>query len=329
MFKSRDNHTHHALDAVVLGLTDPGTVAQLQRQAEIASARGIRLTKVEDFPAPWPAFPQQVQHRLDEINISFRMDHRLGGLLHALTNYSAPIPAAGGKKDQRHVRCPLRTLSDKDISGDAIVDPAIRRIVQEKLASLGGGDPKKLFVEPANHPVMTTKDGRRIPIHKVRLKVGAKPKAVGKGTTERHVASGANSNHHVVIVAVLDAKGKETKWEEHVVSRLEANARQSAEAKARGETIIQRDWGPGRRFKFSFMPNDVLSINDENGVRQLYRVANISEGMNQVGLLHDARDSKELRKPGQRIFYGPEKLRKGHAFKVVISPLGDWVPVRE
>ena len=330
LFKSRDNHTHHALDAIVLGLTDPGTVAQLQRQAEIASARGIRLTKVEDFPAPWPAFPQQVQQRLDEINISFRMDHRLGGLLHALTNYSAPIPAPGGKKDQRHVRCPLRTLSDKDISGDAIVDPAIRRIVQEKLESLGGGgDPKKLFVEPANHPVMTTKDGRRIPIHKVRLKVGAKPRAVGKGTTERHVASGANSNHHVVIVAVLDAKGKETKWEEHVVSRLEANARQSAEAKARGETIIQREWGPERRFKFSFMPNDVLSILDENGMRQLYRVANISSGDHELRLHSDARESTELRKSGQRIRMTCEKLRKGHAFKVVISPLGDWVQVRE
>lgn len=329
LFKSRDNHTHHALDAIVLGLTDPGTVAQLQRQAEIASARGQRLTQVEGFEPPWPNFKQEVQQRLDEINVSFRMDHRLGGLLHALTNYSAPIPAAGGKTDQRHVRCALRTLSEKDIMGDSIVDPVIRRIVQEKFESLGGGDPKRLFVEPANHPVMTTKDGRRIPIHKVRLKVGAKPKPVGKGLKERHVASGANSNHHVVIVAVLDASGKETKWEEHVVSRLEANARLSAEAKARGESVIQRDWGPGRRFKFSLIPNDMVFVTDEGGRRDLYRVAAISAGDYEMRPQLDARSWTDVVKLKQRVRMSAEKLRKGEAIKVVVSPLGEWIQVRE
>ena len=334
LFKSRDNHTHHALDAVVLGLTDPGTVAQLQRQAEIASGRGIRLTKVEDFPAPWPAFPQQVQHRLDEINISFLMDLRLGGLLHALTNYSAPIPAAGGKKDQRHVRCPLRTLSDKDISGDAIVDPAIRLIVQQKWESLGGGDPKKLFVEPANHPVMTTKDGRCIPIHKVRLKVGAKPKTVGQGTTVRYVASGANSNHHAVVFVHLDAAGKESKWDGDVISRLDAAKRLSRDAQAKDAEIIQRNLGASRRFKFSLFPGDCVRMFDENLIEQTYRVKSISKSGGSPDIefqLHtDARDSKQLKDEKGRVrFKSWARFGSQKAFKVVVSPLGDWVQVRE
>jgi CRISPR-associated endonuclease Csn1 len=329
LYKTRDDHRHHALDAIVLGLIDTGTVAQLQRQAQIASARGLRLTSVDQFPLPWNGFTQQVQQRLDEINVSFRADHRLGGALHAATNYSDPIPSAGGKTTERHLRTRLHLLTEKDITGDSIVDPVVRRIVQEKFVELGSGDPEKLFVEPANHPCMISKDGRRIPIHKVRLRVSAKPKTIGRGTTQRHVASGPNSNHHVVIAALLDSKGRETKWEEHVASRLEANSRLSVEAKNRGETIINRQWGNDRRFKFSMMANDVISMLDENGVRQLFRVANISAGDHEFRLHKDARDSTEIRKSGTRIRMTPEKLRKAQAFKVAISPLGDWTQVRE
>jgi CRISPR-associated endonuclease Csn1 len=330
LFKSRDDHRHHALDAIVVALTNAATVSRLQRLAEQASRTGTRLTQVTGFPEPWPNFANDVEKQLDAINVSFRVDHRLGGPLHAETNYSPPIRDNSGRGTQaHHVRKELWKLSRTDITGDAIVDPVVRRLVQERFAEAGGGDPKKVFAEPASHPYMTAKDGRHIPIHKVRLRVSAKPRTVGEGIRLRHVASGANSNHHAVIVAVLDAAGKEISWEEHVVSRLEANARQSREAKARCVSIIQRDWGNGRRFKFSIMPNDSLSMLDKSGKRQLYRVLSISAGDHEVQLHTDARSSKELKERRQRIRMTAKKLFEARAHKVVVSPLGDVVRARE
>lgn len=332
LFKSRDDHRHHALDAVIVGLTDAGTVSILQKQAEIASARGLRLTKVTDFPQPWPGFVQQIQQRIDEIQVSHRVDHRIGGALHAESNYSAAIHRHGERSAERHIRTSLFQLTAKDLAGDAIVDPAVRRLVQERFRELGAGDPKKVFAAPENHPFMTAKDGRRIPIHRVRVRVGVKPRAIGRGPTVRYVA--LKSNHHAIVFVHLDEKDRESKWDGDVVSRLDAAARMSREAKAAGTQVVNRELGPKKRFKFSLCPGDSVLMHDEEGVERLFRVKSISKSGNgpdiEFQLHSDARESKELKRQKR-----PNRISKWadfgarHVQKVNVSPLGEWIRARE
>ncbi len=327
LFKSRDNHTHHALDAIVLALTYRKHVDALSELAKIASAKGQRLTKVEGFEPPWTGFQQQVQQQLDEINISFRMDHRLQGALHAATNYSQPLPKADGTPGHR-VRKQLHKLSETELKEGRIVDPEIRRIVQEAYEQRGGGNPAKVFAEPADHPKLKTKDGRFIPIHKVRIFDSAKAVAIGRGPSLRYVDSGKNTNHHVVVYAELDESKKETRWKGTLIDRRDAAAR------VKEGIVIQHDFGPNTRFKFSLFGGDCIRMIDESGIEQLYLIKNISESKGSPNIelrLHtDARDRDDIRKQKARLeIRSWDGLRKKRAFKVVVSPLGDWIPVRE
>jgi len=326
--KDRNDHRHHAQDAIVLALTGPAQVKLLQESVARASEGGQRF-RLGDLDDPWPNFCGTVSAALDAINVSFRCNRKLAGALHAGTNYSQPIKGGNGPP-VHHVRKELHKLSLTEISGDAIVDRAIRTLVQQKFQELGGKDPKKVFADPANHPAMLTKDGRKIPVHKARLRVGDKPKAIAeRGMRQRFVTAGANSNHHCAIVALLDLSGKETKWEERIVDRLEANRRQARSRKDGSTGIIQRDWGRECRFKFSLMPNDMLTLEDEGGVRRLYRLCNISKGDYELRLHSDAREATEIRKLKQRIRVNANDLRKARARKVVVGPLGDVVDAHD
>ncbi|TXT27471.1 MAG: hypothetical protein FD138_2752 [Planctomycetota bacterium] len=228
----------------------------------------------------------------------------------------------------------LHKLSLTEVTGDKIVDPIIRELVQqqfERLKGTGLKDPAKAFADPGNHPYLTTKKGGLIPIHKVRLAVDVKPKTVGKGHRERFVAPTGGSNHHTAIIAKLDAAGNEVKWEQKLVPRLEAYQRlRDRKQSGKGESdIIQRDWGKDFRFKFFLMPNDCVEMDDASGQRQVYRVCSISQtpSWNEIQFIeqNDARKIGEARSSWNRV-NSIDSLRKRKALKVRVTPLGEIVP---
>ena len=108
--------------------------------------------------------------RLD-CNASHRCNRKLAGALHAETNYSKPHPEKRRGQVSHRKRKPLQMLSAKEI--DSIVDEKIKVIVK---AALKGGSPDKVFSVKENHPHLTTHDGRKIPIHSVRIFVEDKLK---------------------------------------------------------------------------------------------------------------------------------------------------------
>ena len=171
-----------------------------------------------------------MRKRVAGVIVSHRCDHRIAGSLHAETNYSKAIGSGAGKDGARHVRKPLGRLSAKDVEN--IVDPRIRDIVK---ASVNGGDAKRVFGDAAAHPFLETRDGRKVPIHRVRVKVNERPHRVGHGARERYVGSSTESNHHTVIVR-RNGGNAET-WEDVPVERLEVYRRlRSEEADRTTET---------------------------------------------------------------------------------------------
>lgn len=338
--KTRDDHRHHAVDAVAIALTSPGTVKLLEEAAERASARHDRRPFAE-VDSPWgnsDSFLSEVRDVILGIDgvcqaVSHRVNHKLEGTLHADTLYS-PLKTHADGSTAHHVRKMLHKLSLTEVTGDKIVDPIIRALVQqqfERLKGTGLKDPAKAFADPGNHPYLTTKKGALIPIHKVRLAVDVKPKTVGKGHRERFVAPTGGSNHHTVIIAKLDAAGNEVKWEQKLVTRLEAYQRwhdrkQSGNGWA---DIIQRDWGKDYRFKFFLMAHDCVEMDDFNGRREIYKVRKISQTATQNDIQfqehNDARKIGDAQTSANRIT-SIDNLRKRHARKVRVTPLGEIVP---
>lgn len=319
--KSRDDHRHHAVDAVAIALASPAIVHQLARAAEKAPQHGRCL--FAPVPVPWPGFLDDVRRvvlgdpndPLSGILVSKRVSRKLNGPLHRDTLYSKPIP--GYERDTRHVRKQLHKLTPAELKRDAIVDPIVRKLVQECYAQSSADKPKDAFADPSNHPLIHTRGGRDVPIHKVRLRAKVKPWSIAEDARKRWVTATAGSNHHTVIVALLDNHGNEKRWEDHPVSRFEV-----MERRRRGEPIVQRDWGPQRRFKFSLVQDDHILL-DHGEAPRLYRVQKISKGDIEFRLHSDARTVDQIGKAGARVRASGDKLRRLHACKVHVTHLGE------
>ncbi len=315
--KTRDDHRHHAVDAVAIALTSPATVKMLSEAATKAHSAGRH--RFAPANEPWPDFIDDLRDAIDSINVSHRADRRISGPLHAETNYSRPISAPGGKLVTRK-RVRLDQLTVKNIESDAIVDPSVRDAVRTKWHALGRGNPKQIFVDRINHPYMQTQDGRIIPIHKVRITVNDKPRQIGSGTRKRYVISGKDSLHHTVIVSSQLKNGE--KWRDEPVDRMEMHRRLSASPCV---PMIQTDWGTDR-FVMALCKGDCIEMNDKNHNRSLFIVRSISKADITIRLHTDARTDEQIKLAGERSKYrirSADELRKRRAVRVVVGPLGD------
>lgn len=321
--KSRADHRHHAIDALVVALTDQGTVKQLADSAEVATTQGQRRL-FTPIKLPWKTLIEDVREQLGTINVSSRVNRKLAGQLHDATVFSKPHPHVDGKGKPttvHHVRKPLASMSTQEI--ERIVDDRVRALVQEKLEKIGL-EPAKAFQDNQNLPYLTAKDGRIIPIKRARIRKSDSTIHVGKGTAARYVAPGANN--HMEIIAVLDAAGNVKKWDGVIVSRFEAHQRKSA-----GKPIIERDHGLGKKFLFSLAGGEHVMMRREGAeADELLRVTVISEGQVEFVIHNDARPITERKKiPGARIRCSPNAMWKLEARKAVVDPLGNVLPARD
>jgi CRISPR-associated endonuclease Csn1 len=322
--KSRDDHRHHAVDAIVVALMDQRLIQRMAEAAE-ESERVRDRHFFKSLAWPWPMFKYAVAEALEEIRVSHRPTHTVAGPLHAESIYSKPHPD-GSDDGEYRIRKELHKLSAKEISGDQIVDPAVRRAVQEKHQQLGGGLPGKVFGDPANHPTLKTKKGGEVPIHKVRIRVQAKPRAIGQGVRQRNYVAGKDSNYASLIYTILDAEGKEVRWEHAILTRLDAHQRLSAQHGKPGEKILIPEETETRKFKFALRKNDMLEADGPDGERVLYRVQKLSK--NEIQLCEHTRTTvtPDQRTPWDRIT-SIDNLRKRNARNVRVTPSGDVVEV--
>lgn len=295
--KTRDDHRHHAIDALVVALTDTRAVQVLQRAAEQASAAGRRMFAAID--PPWDDFVNTVRARVDEINVSHRQSRRVSGKLHAETNYSRPT----GPNGDRRVRKEVGKLTEKDV--ERIVDPKVKAAVIARLNELKG-PPNKVFAIRENHPFTLTKAGQKNWIHKVRISTGEKPWSVGKGPRERFVTSTSGSNHHALITK--DEKGK---WKDLPVTLLEVQ---------RSSKMPKRPHGAG---DFTIAAGEFLLLKDGAGSDRLLRVTKLSEG--QIAMIRhfDARRMDDIKKSKDVVYRTGSSLVRDGARKVSVTYLGE------
>ncbi len=124
--KNRADHRHHAIDAIVVAMTNRSRLQQLSR---IRKSGGTRQTG-EALLLPWKSFRDDVIKRIGHIKVSRRAERKVAGALHEDTFYGAT-----SERDVFAVRKPLDSLSPNEIP--SIRDPAIRRLVERRLADHG------------------------------------------------------------------------------------------------------------------------------------------------------------------------------------------------
>lgn len=350
--KKRDDHRHHAVDAVCIGVTTTRNrqimerqVMEFEKRLPVGSNKKFSLRK-GDVPPPWDAFFDGTRQRIEQCNVSRRVDKSVHGALHAETNFS-PRFNENGERDPEgaysHIRKFVHTLSADAINSEdtfdkkgrlkdkaVIIDPVVRKAVQAKLAEVGG-DPKKLEENP---PLMPS--GR--PIYRARTRKKNKTMRVGQGIRERFVESG--DNHHFEIIEEDGA------WQGIVVPMMEAYRREKAR-----RPVVQRDHGGGKSFVCSLVNGDAFLWEADDGQPELFRVRTIDVTAggkiwfvraNEARKLGDitgedkatlaaAKQAGRKRSRGEKTWFQatPEILRLGKFQKVTVTPLGEVRPVND
>lgn len=229
--KNRADHRHHAIDAIVVALTNR---SRLQHLARMIEAGGVRATG-EALPEPWPDLRDSVVARVKAVNISHAVRRGVRGALHEDTFYGPVRQPISGKpvEGQFVVRKPVESLSLAEI--ERVRDKGIRDLIIRQLGEagivFGRGQQKsspKAFAEALADLHMTARDGRKIPIRRVRVlksDLTIRPIRAGRHD-EAFVRPGAT--HHLCLFEweEPDAKGRRTKVRGAVfVTMLEARQR--------------------------------------------------------------------------------------------------------
>ncbi|MGH9543495.1 MAG: type II CRISPR RNA-guided endonuclease Cas9, partial [Terriglobales bacterium] len=306
--KARDDHRHHAVDAVVIALTSNSAIQQLSHAAAASAAvTGVERVSSRTLEGPWSGFVDSVAPTIQAIAVSHRPVHKLSGQLHNETNYSKPHAARDGGSHV-HVRKLVHQLTAKQIAADeVIVDPSVRLAVRRQLAALGG-NPKAMEADP---PRLRQRFGREAVIRAVRVRaLGEKSAApIAAGERERRVQ--LSGNHHIALFTGRDRRGKDT-LRGQVVSRLEAARRQAACRCGKGrrcDCVVRRQWEGGGEFEFLFslMGGDMVEMDLGRGP-ELFPVRVISES---------ASGAIEL-----------DFVRHTQAAQISKIPNGEWIRVR-
>jgi CRISPR-associated endonuclease Csn1 len=301
--KNRLDHRHHAVDALVIALTDRRL---LQRVATLAARQEAeeRSRLLPALDEPWPGFRSDVVGCLDRLVVSHKPDHGVEGALHNDTAYGLVDTDADAKGVREVVhRVPLASFRKRS-DLERIRDDALR---VEFLAATEGVADKDIGKALEKIGAEMTP-----PVHKVRIveRLNVIPIADRAGHAYKGYKGDANYCYDIF-------NGKGGKWTGRVVSRFDAN-RPGFEPNARtspaGEPLVMR-----------LRVNDMLEIGD-NGRREIMRVVKLSEG--KITLAgHSAAGSLKMRDadtadPFKYVTVSPTSLQTRGALSVHISPSG-------
>jgi len=301
--KNRGDHRHHAVDALVIALTDPGS---LKRISSLSAARDVagpwdRRLKVSE---PWPGFEKEARDVMRAVIVSHAASRRLSGAFTEETAYG-PTNEPGTFAYRKSVE----SLSEGEV--ERIRDPKVKERVQARLAEYGGVA-KKAFTVPL---FMT--DDSKVPIRKVRLETKLSASAVcavtdASGRAFKYLKLG--NNHHVEIFEHVETGKRRGEF----VSTIEAAER----ARRRKEPVVRasadREW----KFVMSLAINDMIQVGI-GADAQFYRAQKLEATNNRV--VFRAHTAALLTEKSEGLVLS---LGKFDCEKVVVDLLGEVTPSR-
>ncbi len=320
--KSRADHRHHAIDAVVVALS---TRAMLKRFQDYYKVLGGDSSAMPSVPLPWNTFREDMRELTRRITVSHRADTKLRGSLHEETFYGQAKGRDGEVLPDRFVtRKTLDGLTGKAVKN--IRDDVVRDIITSSLIAKGwdgssNGLPKDWHQDP---PVMP--DGT--PIRRVRVETTITA-AVDLG----HRVAISGNNHHMEIAETAPKPGGERgKIVAAVIPMMEAASRARPRPGESRRPIVQTEYEDGKRFLMSLARKETVLVKHPITGRDVscvvQKLAGNSEFSSTIDLyLRDTRDSRPASEGNQTPFLRLQSFkawRDLHTRKVFVDPLGRY-----
>ncbi|MBI4938658.1 MAG: type II CRISPR RNA-guided endonuclease Cas9 [Nitrosomonadales bacterium] len=331
--KNRADHRHHAIDAVVIALTNRSLFHKLSR----LSVQSISLDKSRfDVPPPWDGFYDDVYEKIDQVIVSHAPARKISGALHEDTAYGhfqeeVADPKTGkiSIEDRFVYRKPLATLTANEVG--KIRDDKVRKLVEQRLVDCNG-DAKKAFGDP-NNPLccnsvknpsrQKSKRGNEFSIIRtVRLVTNfnkATTHAIQKGQGRDYKFFKYGNNHHVEIIEHVETGKRKGIF----VTAMEAARRARGAADTDKSGIVQRDHGDDWKFVMSLAVNDLVAV--ENAERTDYYRVQLLDSSNE-NILFRLHNVATLTDNSTRLFKNANTLR---CKKVFTDALGNLAPCND
>ena len=248
--KQRDDHRHHALDAVVIAVADRSLLKRVADAAGRAHDAGLERL-LSDMPQPWDGFRDAVEAGIERVVVSHKPDHGHQDKLHNETAYGFIEPA--GEDGIAHVvhRIMLADLKPSHLDADAedgVRDLTLRAQLRNAVGNATGVDFKKQLL------TFSERTGVRRARITERLTVIAIPDSPFKSYK-------GDSNYAFEIYR--DEKGR---WKRNVVTTYEANQVKPPE-RLRAHYLALNN----QPLVMRLCKNDLIAI-EENGMRRIMLV---------------------------------------------------------
>lgn len=308
--KNRDDHRHHAVDAIVIGMTDKGMLQKVATEHK----RGRDVEKIQHlFPKnkdgtsaidPWPGFRGDAISAIRAIKVSHRTNHKKQGQLHKETAYGFV-----NKEDVADKFSKATVVFRKSIS--AFTE---KKHVQEIRSKTLRSDFVRAFDVKGKEGVQSLAEERDIRHLRVWMKKSVQPMKDRGGKIYKGYE--LRNNWALEIYQRPDSD----KWEEVIVSLYQA---------------AKKDFRPGftcrphpaARLIMRIFNDDMLEITDEQGESRLMRVQKMSKGIIEIcehQLANVAESERTRQLVDSQLYYRctVSTLQKFQARKVHISPTG-------
>ncbi|PSR06521.1 MAG: hypothetical protein BRD49_00055, partial [Bacteroidetes bacterium SW_10_40_5] len=348
--KTRDDHRHHAVDAITVALTKTQYLNEISRWNPY-----YRDPETYNFPLPWSSFYQQAYEAIHNIIISHRCRNRVTTKVKKKVKkngklYTAQGTAArGGLHEETfygkrhidehptyHVRVSLDSINNM-AKVNRIVDRNIKQKIVNRLKEVGFDTQSKekipngtFFSQDKNanekEPLiyLPNKNGKNVPVKKVRLKANSSNIRQIREDVNKWVEPG--NNHHIGIYK--DAQGN---YKEEPVTFWEAVQR-----KNNRKPVVNKEPEEGAQFVTSLEENEmfVIKLSDQELLdnknnpqflsKYLYRVQKISSGY--YSFRHHLASTIEDESTLCRI-QSFKKWQEVNPIKVRINRLGQVTPI--
>jgi CRISPR-associated endonuclease Csn1 len=213
--KNRDDHRHHAINAITIALTEQRFLQFLSTyNARRKEKQRQKLDNTEKFPEPWPGFNQDVKEAVNSILVSHKKSNKtltknkkgfsVRGQLHKENVFGKR--QAPQQEEAFHRRTKITDLQNNKHVGK-VVDLTIQKLIEKHLAEecgivinnpKGYTIPKDAFVKEGKWRLyLPNKNGGPVPIKKVRIKEAIGNAAQLKSNINQWV--NPRNNHHVLI----------------------------------------------------------------------------------------------------------------------------------
>ena len=318
--KIRDDHRHHAIDAIVIAMTTRSILQKVSTAAGRAEELNLDRLFVKDENGrsaidPWEGFRDDVADHVRRIIVSHKTKHKSVGKGRGTTDGALHNETAYGLVDGPDDKGLYTVVTSKPISffdkREKIEKIRDARIRNSLLLAWDGGQDQKLSVQAV------VDQAAALNVKKCRIIERKKVIPIQGPDGQPYKAYDGNSNWGTEIYEWPQGHAKAGKWQGVVISTFDANK----PGFKPGESFRPH---PAAKLIMRLHINDMIEILDE-GTPLLYRVQKISGNSLTLAPPHEANvDSRNRDKDSgfkyRNLSVGP--LQKMGARKVGISPTG-------